>query len=817
MSVSMMPLASNKATGSTQRASASASVGFGLLLGLATAGTATAQTRLDSLGGITRKLAQYEQRAPHEKLFLHLDRPVYLCGETMWFKVYAVDGTYARPLSLSSVAYVEVLDAAQKPVLQGKVPLKQATGQGSFVLPTSLPAGSYTVRAYTNWMKNFGPEAYFHGTVTVINTFAASGASSKDSAAYDAQFFPEGGNLVRGLRSRVAFKVTDKTGRGVAAEGKIFNQNGTVVATFKTLRLGMGTFSFTPAPGSDTYTAAVTMGKNRVVNRSLPRPYEQGYVMRLENNAPDQLTLTVNATETRPETLYLLGHSRQKIALTAPLQLANGKATYVINKNQLLDGVSHLTLFNAERKPVCERLYFRAPQRQLAITARADKPQYTLRDKVSVQAATTDQQAPAPANLSMAVYRLDSLATGTGSSIDRYLWLTADLPGHVENPDYYFTATGPEAAEATDNLMLTQGWSRFRWEDVLAAPKPFAFFPELYGPVIQARITQAGTDKPRQGVIAYLSSPSRLQQLSTSQSNAQGMVRFELSRFADAREVVVQTDPQQDSTCRITVLDPFSPRYANVQLPPFGLTGRFQPDYLKRHLQSQVQNVFSGKYRNLYASERVDSLAFFGPPNETYLLDKYTRFKVMEEVLREYVPGVIVRIRKDGFHLLVVDKLNKTVLQENPMVLLDGVPVFNINKIMAMNPLKIQKLEVMDGRYFHGTAIYNGIVSFTTYKGDLEGFPLDPRVLVQEYEGVQRQREFYAPRYDTPDAAKSRLPDLRNLLYWNPEIITTGAAAKTLDFYTGDQAGRYLVVLQGLSATGLAGSSRFVLEVKPAL
>ncbi|HEX8507069.1 MAG TPA: hypothetical protein VF630_17025 [Hymenobacter sp.] len=786
-------------------------------VGLWLMSTGLALGQADSLGGLTRKLAQYEQRSPHEKLFLHLDRPVYLCGETMWFKVYAVDGTYSRPLALSSVAYVEVLDAANQPVLRGKVALQNATGQGSFVLPTSLPAGSYAVRAYTSWMKNFGPEAYFHSTVTLINTFAASGASSKDSARYDAQFFPEGGNLVRGLRSRVAFKVTDKTGRGVAAQGKVLNQNGAVVATFQTLRLGMGTFSFTPAPGADTYTAAVTLGKNRVITRPLPRTYEQGYVMRLDNTGPDELTLTVNASETRSETVSLLGHSRQKIALAAPLQLVNGQATFAIKKSQLLEGVSHLTLFNAERKPVCERLYFRAPQRQLAIAARADKPHYALREKVKVQVATADQQAQIPASLSMAVYRLDSLATTAGPAIDRHLWLTADLQGPVETPDYYFTATGAEAVEATDNLMLTQGWSRFRWEDVLAAPKPFEFFPELYGPVIQARLTQAGTDRPRSGVVAYLSSPSRLVQLSTSQSDAQGMVRFEFNHFTGAREVVVQTDSQQDSTCRITVLDPFSPRFANVQLPPFGLTGRFQPDYLKRHLHAQVQNAFSGKYRNRYASERVDSAAFFGQPNETYLLDKYTRFKVLEEVLREYVPGVIVRIRKDGFHLLVADKLNHTVLQENPMVLLDGVPVFNMNKMMAMNPLKIRKLDVIDGRYFHGTAVYSGIVSFTTYKGDLEGFPLDSRVLVQEYEGVQRQREFYAPRYDTPDAAKSRLPDLRNLLYWNPEIITTGAQSQTLEFYTGDQAGRYLVVVQGLAATGLAGSSSFVLDVKPAL
>jgi hypothetical protein len=790
---------------------------FGLLLGLclATAGPALGQASLDSLGGITGKLHRYEQRGPQEKLFLHLDRPVYLSGETMWFKVYVVDGTHARPLALSSVAYVEVLDAAQQPVLQVKVALANAAGQGTFVLPAALAAGSYTVRAYTSWMKNFSPESYFHAAVTVINPAIASGAGSQDSASYDAQFFPEGGNLVRGLRSRVAFKVTDKAGRGIAADGKVLNQNGTVVATFKTLRLGLGSFAFTPAAGPDTYTAVVTLGKNRVLNRPLPRPYEQGYVLRLDNSGADELTLRVEGTSLQPETVFLLGHSRQKTAFATRLQLIDGKASFVVNKTTLLDGVSHFTVFTADRQPVCERLYFQPPQHTLAIAARPDKPQYTTRDKVSLQVSATDAQAPIAANVSMAVYRLDSLTTGPVPAIDRYFWLTSELRGRVDNPDYYFTTTGPEATEATDNLMLTQGWSRWRWEDVMATPKPFEFLLEPNGPVIQAQLTQPGTRRPQQGVIAYLSSPSRVVRLWNAPSDARGMVRFEMNGFVGPHEIILQTDPAQDSTVQLTVLNPFSVRYATAARPSFGLTPRFHADYAKRHLQAQVQNVFAGRYR--FAPEHVDSLAFFGKPNETYLLDKYTRFKVLEEVLREYVPGVVVRIRKDGFHLMVADKLNNTILSETPMVLLDGMPVFNINKMMAMNPLKIQRLEVLDSRYFHGPTVYNGIVSFTTYKGDLEEFPLDAHALAQQYDGVQRQREFYAPRYDTPQQQQSRLPDLRNLLYWNPEISLTGANAKTLDFYTGDQPGRYLVVLQGLAANGLSGSQRFVLEVKPAL
>jgi hypothetical protein len=306
--------------------------------------------------------------------------------------------------------------------------------------------------------------------------------------------------------------------------------------------------------------------------------------------------------------------------------------------------------------------------------------------------------------------------------------------------------------------------------------------------------------------------------LSNSESNAQGLVQFELNQFTGLQEIILQTDPAQDSTSQLTILDPFSRSYSKAALPSFGLTTRFQSNYAKRHLQLQLQNVYRGKERNQYApAPATDSLAFYGQPTESYLLDKYTRFKTIEDVLREYVPGVIVRVRKDGFHLMVTDKLNQTVLQDNPLVLLDGVPVLNMNKMMAFNPLKIRKLEVLGGRYFHGSAIYSGIVSFNTYRGDLENFPLDAWALVQQYEGVQGQREFYAPRYDTPQARQSRLPDLRNLLYWNPAITTTGAQTQTLDFYTGDQAGRYLVVTQGLSVRGLAGSTSFTIEVKSGL
>ncbi|UOQ73109.1 hypothetical protein [Hymenobacter cellulosilyticus] len=450
--------------------------------------------QLDSLPQLGRSLARYSQRLPPEKLFAHLDRPSYVSGETLWFKLYAVDGRSHRPLAASTVAYVEVLDAEQRPVLQAKIALRRATGQGSFVLPAALASGTYTVRAYTSWMKNFGPEFYFHCPVTIVNTRTPLGLPAAPAAlSYDPQFFPEGGYLVQGISSKVGFKITDRQGRGVAAEGNVLDASGKSVGSFQTLRFGLGSFSFTPMAAGSAYRAVIRLRSGQTITSPLPAVREQGYVLRLEEAGPEQLRVVVQTSGAAlaSESLYLLGHTRQQVAVAAGTPLSQGQAVFVVEKAKLAAGVTHFTLFNSRRQPVCERLYFRASTTTLALTAQPDKSQYASRQKVSLQLSTGET---VPANVSVAVYQLDSLSQAGGPDAASYLWLTSDLKGAVENPEYYCSTHSAEAAQAADNLMLTQGWSRFRWADVLAAqPAPPAYLPELNGHLVRGRVTDSRT------------------------------------------------------------------------------------------------------------------------------------------------------------------------------------------------------------------------------------------------------------------------------------------------------------------------------------
>jgi hypothetical protein len=141
-----------------------------------------------------------------------------------------------------------------------------------------------------------------------------------------------------------------------------------------------------------------------------------------------------------------------------------------------------------------------------------------------------------------------------------------------------------------------------------------------------------------------------------------------------------------------------------------------------------------------------------------------------------------------------------------PLVLLDGVPIFNIDKVFDIDPLKVKELKMVNQVFYWGPVIAPGLLSFNTYKGDMGGFEIDPKAVVLDYEGMQLQREFYAPTYATPDEQKSRVPDFRSVLYWSPDVNTGVDGKAMVSFYTSDKTGRYIAVMQGLNTEGETGS-----------
>ncbi|MFZ5972889.1 MAG: hypothetical protein ACOYXA_14985 [Bacteroidota bacterium] len=762
-------------------------------------GWLSAAAQLDS---VTLQFQKHRSQAYQEKIYAHIDQTFYLTGEVLWFKLYCVDGTLHHYRNLSKVAYVEVLDNAHQAVLQTKVSLEEGQGRGSIFIPATLSNGNYTFRAYTAWMKNFDPAFYYHQTISIVNPFLATEASTKGTTANlkpDAQFFPEGGNLVEGLESKVAFRVTNSEGKGVDFKGILLDITGDTILTFQPQHFGIGTFNFTPV-ASNQYKVVVIAGGTHVY--TLPTVQPKGMTLALAEEQ-DKLVIKISSAPGAEGATHLFVHARQQKISLQSKRLVDGVSIFEVKKSILPDGINHLTVFNDQGIPMCERLYFSAPKNTNPMEINSLQQQFDTRRKVSLQLSGN-----ANTSFSVAVIKKDSLASLHASTITSYLLLSSDLHGEIESPDYYLQ---PGRQKEIDNLMLTHGWRRFTWQELKQPFNP-KFLPELRGPLVTTRVVKAdGT--PAAGVPAYLASPSKLIELYTALTDKNGIAHFEVKDFRGPRKIVAQVNRVRDSTLLVNVVSPFSNQLAKRNIPELQLRPAREPDLTARSVAMQVQNIY---YPPQYAKPTppADSLAFYGHADEVYLLDDYTRFPVMEEVMREYVPGVWVRKRKDGFHFMVHDDLNKTVFDDTPLMLVDGVPVFKEDEIIAFDPLKVKKLEVVNRKYYLGDLSFPGIVSYSTFTGDLNGFPLHPKALATEYDGLQWQREFYTPRYLTEQDRLNRLPDQRTLLFWNPDMRINADGTGKLEFFTSDVPGEYEVQVQGLDNQGRMGTATFPFSVR---
>lgn len=763
---------------------------------------------------IASRLSAFAKNNLQEKLFVHTDRDFYLAGEIVWFKVYNTNSISNKPLDLSKIAYVELMDESGKAVLQAKVSLEKGSGSGSFYLPVSLSGGNYQLRAYTNLMKNFSADLYFEKTLTVLNTSSKPDNTSSVSA-FDIQFFPEGGQLIENMEGKLAFRATDNHGKGLEFSGIILDQDNNMISRFQPLQFGIGSFIFTPLAGK-SYKALIEIGGKTIV-KELP-VLKSGYSLRLLESG-DLIRVVIQASSGVPsQDLSLLVHTRQDPKVANRISINANREDVIVNRDKLGDGISHFTLLSSTGIPLSERLYFKRSAESLNFKISAGQEVFQSRKKVTLNLESMDEKNEySNADASITVYAANGIDAPV-ADIQSYLWLKSELRGNIESPGYYFTNQGERVKEALDNLMLTHGWRRFVWEEVLKSKNvSMQYLPELEGHIISGKIINEQTDKAADNITAYLSVPGKKTHLYGAKSNTSGDIRFFTRDIYGLSEIIAQTDTRKDSIYRIEIASPFSliPTFRNSYGKTFNEQVRLQ--LLSRNISMQVQNVFAAEKLRTFYPIKVDSNAFYLKPDKKYLLDNFMRFNTMEEVLREYVVEVPVLRQKDEYFVGAIvrpftDAVPQTV---EPLIILDGVPVFDKgNKIIRYDPKKVKELEVYMKKYFLGPLSFNSILNFTTYKGNLEGFQLDRRATIMDYEGIQLKREFYSPVYETESQLSDRKPDFRDLLYWSPEVKIDASGKKTISFYTSDQEGIYTIVLQGISAEGRSGIVKSSFQVK---
>ncbi|TPG67002.1 MG2 domain-containing protein [Hymenobacter nivis] len=793
---------------------------------------------------IVKSLAEFYGTSLPEKAYLHLDRPFYAAGETVWFKAYLAEADSHRPDTLSKVLYVDLLSARGGLVAKRTLRLRGGLAPGDLALPDTLPAGTYQLRAYTSWMRNAGA-AFFFARPLVVTTTA--GAPAADAGApgpkIDVQFFPEGGNLVDGLASEVGFRAVDGRGRGVAVQGTVRDGQGRPVASFGSRHLGMGAFHFAPAPGQ-RYRAVVALPGGGQAEYPLPASQPTGYAIGVSETADDFVVVIrrrLAAGEDAGGPALLLAQVRGHVAYAAQAPVG-GAAPVVakLPKAKFAPGLAHITLFDAQGTAQCERLVLVPNPPGVRLVLTPDRPAYAPRTAVRLRLAATDAAGqPVAGEFSVAVAA--GPAGPEGPSIVSHLLLTSDLAGPVEDPGYYFRE--PQTADtrqALNNLLLTQGWRRFVWKELLAGQRPGREFALEQGLGVRGQLLAATGQPAAARAVDYLqTNPTRQAQ---TQTDASGHFQFRGLGGLDTAHVLLRAPVAKGE--RPYTLRLLAPPPAGAPLPTAPLAAQLPPgalaDYARRAQQQRAlalrapiaagQPVALDAVRVRGQRAPADGAARpYSNRNAVVLRVGDLARNAESRTLIQYLQGRVAGVAVSGQSINI--RQSATLQDQStggfglvqPLFLIDGaiVPA----DFFASYPLRdVETIDVLNqsAAAMFGSQAYGGVIAAYTRQA-APPLDADPQVqfaaaragvLSAQVPGYYRAREFYAPRYEAPSAQ----PDPRyTTLYWAPAVRTDASGQAQLSFFTADASGPFQIVAEGLSAQGtpMRGSAVLVVQGAP--
>ena len=459
---------------------------------LCTSTLSTAQNRLDSIAYRAMQVGQVMQQ---ERVYLHFDNSAYYLGETMWFKAYVSFGADNRPSTLSKVLYVELV-APEGYVVETKKYKISDDGScyGEFELNPLLLSGYYEIRAYTRYMLNWGKDAVFSRVFAVFDKVNADNWDFKNmldrrrgftsngewisaelpDATLD--FFPEGGNLVAGMTSHVAYELRGKD--GLFGEERItILEDGKPLLETTPQHLGKGSFVFSPKAGAK-YRAEVTMtnnGKEKKYKFDLPEVEPTGVVMSVTENCGSIDVNLINNLPIAQELGFVVLH-RGTMGYYRKFNTAGGNHSFSFAKDSLREGVNRAILF-AGNAPLAERQFFVMHDTlqtndhgtvRLNVTANGGNPNditLTPHQKVTIKVSREDGKPITDgSDLSLAVSdAIGKQTTSYSHNMYTYLLLGSELKGYLPDAAQYFDPDNGKRKEQLDLIMLTHGWTSYDW------------------------------------------------------------------------------------------------------------------------------------------------------------------------------------------------------------------------------------------------------------------------------------------------------------------------------------------------------------------
>jgi hypothetical protein len=642
----------------------------------------------------------------------------------------------------------------------------------------------------------------------------------------DLQFFPEGGEMYVGLPSQVAIKAVQPNGLGIDYTGNVTDNDGNQVTAISSSHLGMGSFYLNPEP-SKTYKANITFKDGSKQVYQIPAAKPTGLNLQVTNSLADVISVKIVANEpyfqaNKGKALFLVAQHNNVVYYAAQTMLQNQVTSAKIPKDKFPSGIVQLTLFSSAGEPVSERLAFVLHKDALNLKISTDLASYKPRQKVKMTVTAQDSTKKLAGDFSVTVIDEQKVPFNDDSetTILSSLLLTSDLQGYIEKPNYYFNKPNEKKMADLDILLLTQGYRRFVYKDILANKyNTVSFYPEQGMDITGTLRDRTGMPVKKGALRLTVTGKPISQEILTSPS---GLFTFKNLNIPDSSEVVISAKYNANSNNMMIMLD---------QSPAAAITKNMnRPDEVQ-NIDSTLNNYIANSKRQYRFLNNLKEVVIKGAPVKKISHNDYSALTTLSMMADHQIDGERLSNCRDLINCLKTMATGLTFYENNfyitrdynaggrvpVQVFMAGTPVdlFSIN---GANVAEIESIEIFlkdeigTVSRTYGT---NGVISINMKKiektnmsiADLKKLMPESNTLKFNPKGFSKERSFYAPKY-LPGKTYNVL-DLRSTIFWNPKVVTDATTgASSFEFYNADGKGTYKAIVEGLDVNGNPG--RFI-------
>lgn len=705
------------------------------------------QTPMKMTDYLSQKFLNYTALVPREEIYVHSDREEYISGEDLWYNIYLIDRQSLKPTSESKIAYFELLNPENRPIVQKKIWLNAGFGPGQIILPDTLSTGTYTIRAYTSWMKNFLPYNCFTKNIQIYNAFSAKIFKGKNNID----------KIIKDSNSSQDHPTLPKTGMSLTLKAD----------NLKTDVLDL---------------VVLTDEKYRSENSNLS---------------------------------YLFIQTHGIIDRVSSERISDESTIISIPKKQLKTGINQITIFNLKGQPVSEKFIYTPEKTNQTLEIRS-VDSTGLRKKVSLDLELSNVLTTMPDSSNFSI----SVAPGTNNhaimDLNDYLVLGTEF-GFQQSSSISDKKVNEIVPEVMDSLLQNVKSNWINWNIILADELPeFKYQLENEDHFLSGKLLAGDKKAGVSDKFVLLSNPGKIAGFQYAKTDKDGNFNFKINIDNTVKDLIILPDIITKNQS-VYIESPFSDQYLKPDMS-VDSNNTSIPDYISAwSINHQVRKIYG-------VSSIGDSLVplisvpgfkrFYGKPDIELTMKDYITLPVMQEVFFELLAGISLKNKKSGYEITMANPENKKAYENPPGLFIDGVVIKDPSLIAGLDPEVVEKIDVVREKYFVGDYLFYGVVNIITKAGDFSNATLPDNATRLSYRVIDPVNSFVSPDYSSELMKKSRIPDFRNTIYWNPSVKLNNNGKVRIEFWTSDYSSDFEVNIQGFTQEGRIFSIKKIIKVK---